>query len=386
MVRMNSAFAAALLLTGVSVAQAQEDTLSVRQNVYPSQVQGGYYPPTGYPGVYPGAYPGVYPGAYPGAYPGYPPVGYPGAFPGGYPGQQQQGVPLNAQGMAGQSVIRDPVSGQMLQAPTGAGSNVVVDPSVYLRGQTPDKRGPQVPPGSGLGGQGPARKELVRKTARTAGIRDGYAQEAERINDSLNKMANWLDRKYPFPSLMINNHIVPPVVILTNSRVEKNGPQILELTLGRFQIITPAKVTAQAPSWRSYLFMQSDPDSGVDLRPHSKEDGNAWQSGYSEGQKVGIAEARSYFEEAERRMRRDYEGMARYHDLASRGAVSMPVASQKSKALQISKDGRVALRGSQTIKIVVSPTFNGKAGASAFPVGSADVTMRNVPVPIAKGQ
>jgi defect-in-organelle-trafficking protein DotC len=197
-------------------------------------------------------------------------------------------------------------------------------------------------------------------------------------------MANWLDRTYPFPSLMINEHIVPPVVILTNSRVEKNGPQILELTLGRFEIATPARVTAQAPSWRTYLFMQSDPENGVDLRPHSKADDGAWKRGYKEGQSIGIAEARSYFEEAERRMRRDFEGMARYHDLASRGAITMPIASQKSKALQISRDGRVALRGSKTIKIVVSPTFRGKAGAGAFPVGSADVTTRNIPVPVAK--
>lgn len=384
MVRMNGAFAAAILMAGVSVAHAQEDTLPVRQNVYPNQVTaypGGYQPPVAYPNMYPMGYPGYpavgYPGVYPGAYPG----GYPGAYPG-----QQQGVMLNQPGMAGQSVIRDPASGQMLQAPTGAGSNVVVDPSVYMRGQTPDRRGPQVPPGSGLGGQGPARKEMVKKTARTAGIRDGYAQEAQRINASLNKMAGWLDRTYPFPSLMINDHIVPPVVVLTNSRVEKNGPQILELTLGRFEIVTPARVTAQAPSWRTYLFMQSDPENGIDLRPHSKEDSTAWQSGYKEGQSIGIAEARSYFEEAERRMRRDYEGMARYHDLASRGAISMPIASQKSKALQISRDGRVALRGSKTIKIVVSPTFRGKAGVDAFPVGSADVTMRNVPVPIAKGK
>jgi defect-in-organelle-trafficking protein DotC len=379
---MNGAFAAALLMTGMSVAQAQEDTLPVRQNVYPNQVStypgypaGGYYPaypPVGYPGVYPGSYPGSYPGGYPG--------GYPGAYPG------QQGASFNAQGQAGQSIIRDPASGQMLTAPNGSGSNVVVDPSVYMRGQTPNKRGPQVPPGSGLGGQGPARKEMVRKTARTAGIRDGYAQEAERINGSLNKMAGWLDRTYPFPSLMINQHIVPPVVVLTNNRVEKNGPQVLELTLGRFEIATSARLTAQAPSWRTYLFMQSDPDSGVDLRPRTKEDGTAWNSGYSEGQSVGIAEARAYFEEAERRMRRDFEGMARYHDLAARGAISMPIASQKSRALQISRDGRVALRGSQTIKIVVNPTFGSKAGADAFPVGSADVTMRNVPVPVAKGK
>ncbi|MCT6839308.1 MAG: hypothetical protein M3036_16825, partial [Bifidobacteriales bacterium] len=132
MVRMNGAFAAAILMTGVSLAHAQEDTLPVRQNVYPNQVTaypGGYQPPVAYPNMYPMGYPGYpavgYPGVYPGVYPG----GYPGAYPG-----QQQGVMLNQPGMAGQSVIRDPASGQMLQAPTGAGSNVVVDPSVYMRG------------------------------------------------------------------------------------------------------------------------------------------------------------------------------------------------------------------------------------------------------------
>ncbi|MGN5512775.1 hypothetical protein ACLJCI_09180, partial [Campylobacter coli] len=65
---MNGAFAAAILMAGVSVAHAQEDTLPVRQNVYGNQVYqnqvsafpGGYYPQQTmvYPGMYPGAYPG----------------------------------------------------------------------------------------------------------------------------------------------------------------------------------------------------------------------------------------------------------------------------------------------------------------------------------------
>lgn len=365
----------AALIAG-SPALAQEDASPVRQTVYPPA--GAYpqaypgYPPVGYPG-YPPAYPG-----YPGGYPGYP------GYPGGYPQQLTPNYPqldVQRQGLAGQNVIRDPATGQMLQAPGGvAGDNIEVDPRVYMRGQTPTARGPQVPPGSGLGGQGPARDQLVSRTARTAGIRDGYAAEAERINKSLVNMGSWLDQHYPFPNLMIGQYVVPPVVILTGDRVERNGPRVLELTLGRFEIYSPAKVMAQPPSWRGYLFMQSDPSNGIALRPRTKEDGKAWDKGYGAGLAVGIAEARASFEEAERRMRRDYEGMMRYHDLASRGAISLPKTVETGKALVVSRNGTIALRGMKRIEVVVSPTFRAKAGAEAYPVGSADVTIRRQPV------
>jgi len=369
----------------VAPAAAQNGTEEgpVRQNVYGDQPPG--YPPTAYPGYPPVAYPppGYPPVAYPppgyppAAYPGYPPPGYP---PPGYP--PYPGYPPNADpqatgpGLPGQNVIRDPATGEMISAGQGAAPGVDIDPAVNLRGQTPTARGPQLPPGSGLGGQGPARFEMVKRTARTAGIRDGYAQEAERINASLVDMNGWLDSTYPFPRLMIGQYVVPPVVVLTGDRVERNGPRVLELTLGRFEIYSPARVTAQAPSWRNYLHMQSDPYTGVNLRPRTEDDAKSWDKGYKAGLAVGVAEARAYFEEAERRMRRDYEGMVRFHDLLRRGAVSLPQSVTTGKALVVRANGQIALRGMKRIEITVSPRFQQSAGADAFPVGSADVTMR----------
>ena len=53
---------------------------------------------------------------------------------------------------------------EMITAGQGADKRIEVDPAVRLRGQTPTWRGPQPSPGSGLGGQGPARDELVGRT------------------------------------------------------------------------------------------------------------------------------------------------------------------------------------------------------------------------------
>ena len=104
--------------------------------------------------------------------------------------------------------------------------------------------------------------------------------------------------------------------------------------------------------------------------------------GYQAGVAVGVKEARAYFEEAERRMRRDFEGMVRFHDLAQRGAISLPQTVMNGKALYVGKGGQLALRGLKRIQITVSPRFKAGAGAEAFPVGSADVTVRGrTPVP-----
>jgi defect-in-organelle-trafficking protein DotC len=114
----------------------------------------------------------------------------------------------------------------------------------------------------------------------------------------------------------------------------------------------------------------------VDLHPRSKEDEKSWDKGYRDGMATGVAEARASFKEAVRRMRRDYEGMLRYHDLARRGAISMPSTVENGRALRVSKNGTVALVGMRRIELVVTPKFRPQAGAGSFPVGSADVTMR----------
>lgn len=382
-VRLVLTLATGISLAAVSVGMAQEQT-TVRQNVYSGVPNYPSYP-QGYP-QYP-SYPAYPPYAAP-MYPGYPPPGYPGGYPGypggapgGYPGYDQGPTALGP-GAVGQSVVRDPSTGEMITAGQGADKRIEVDPAVRLRGQTPTWRGPQPSPGSGLGGQGPARDELVGRTGRTAGIRDGYAQESERINAAILKQADWLDRTYPFPQLMVSQYVVPPVVILTGDRVEQNGPKVLDLTLGRFEIYSQARLTAQPPSWRNYLHMQSDPSNGITLRPRTERDQKEWDKAYQAGVAVGVKEARAYFEEAERRMRRDFEGMVRFHDLAQRGAISLPQTIMNGKALYVGKGGQLALRGLKRIQITVSPRFKAGAGAEAFPVGSADVTVRGrTPVP-----
>lgn len=369
------ALAASISATALSAARAQEEQSPVRQNVYSNVPNTGAAAYPAYPAypTYPPVYPGYPPMGYPPVYPGYPPMGYPPGYP-----QMDQGPTALGPGMPGQSVVRDPSTGEMITAGQGADKRIEVDPAVNLRGQTPTWRGPQVPPGSGLAGQGPARDELVERTARTAGIRDGYAQEAERINAALLKQSAWLDSTYPFAQLMINKYVVPPVVVLTGDRVERNGPNVLDLTLGRFEIYSQARLTAQPPSWRTYLHMQSDPYNGIALRPRTEKDQKVWDGSYKSGQAVGIKEARAYFEEAERRMRRDFEGMVRFHDLARKGAISLPQTVMNGKALVVSRDGQVALRGLKRIQLTVSPRFKAGAGADAFPVGSADVTVRGL--------
>lgn len=370
-IRLVMTLATGISLAAMSAGMAQEQT-TVRQNVY-----GGVPNYPAYP-QYP-QYP-TYPQAYP-AYPSYPPYGAP-AYPGYPPPGYDQGPTALGPGAVGQSVVRDPSTGEMITAGQGADKRIEVDPAVRLRGQTPTWRGPQPSPGSGLGGQGPARDELIGRTGRTAGIRDGYAQESERINAAILKQADWLDRTYPFPQLMISQYVVPPVVILTGDRVEQNGPKVLDLTLGRFEIYSQARLTAQPPSWRNYLHMQSDPSNGISLRPRTERDQKEWDKGYQAGVSVGVKEASAYFEEAERRMRRDFEGMVRFHDLAQRGAVSLPQTVMNGKALYVGKGGQLALRGLTRIQITVSPRFKAGAGAEAFPVGSADVTVRGrTPVP-----
>jgi defect in organelle trafficking protein DotC len=311
---------------------------------YP-QFPSGYFPAQGLPGVY---QPALLPPTCP---PGYP-AGYAGCVPPQAGGPQLPGLPQTVDMIPG----RNP-------APTSPSDNIIVDRSVYARGQTPNPD-VQAPTGSGLGGQGDARFDMVERLGRNAGIISGYAQESSRINVTLRKQMRMIDAKYNFEQLMIGRFVVPPVVGLSHSNVDKSTGRILHLSMGRYEIYEDAKVSAQPPSWRTYLFMQSQPVEEYPPQLRTAKDEKVYYEAYKRGIKAGVQEARASFEAAERRMRRDYAGMSRFHKLYKAGAITLPKSVTNGQAFKIMDDGRVVLVGMKTIRISVNSRFTRNAKPS----------------------
>lgn len=305
---------------------------------------GGAYAPPGY-----GGYGGGYGGA---GYGGYPPLGYYG--PGGVaqanalnqiansprylPGQDSQPFPPNV----GDS------------QPAGAPPHPAnADFSRYSAGVFGDANRPT---------------KVVQRTARTAGIQDGYLEESKRIAAYLDtpEIAARLEAKYPFPAVMIGADIVPPVVSELRDVRQTSTRTLLVTALGSFEIVRDARVTVIPPNWRDYLTVTPPPESRTTWTPPKDDAEKAnWEIGYKGGLEIGIAQARAAFDDGLGRLDRDFLGMRRYGELAAAGAVSLPIVKVRAAGLKVGKDSRSAAVDQRLLKIVVAPKFVSAAVPSA---------------------
>ncbi|WP_091754497.1 type IV secretory system conjugative DNA transfer family protein [Methylobacterium sp. ap11] len=210
--------------------------------------------------------------------------------------------------------------------------------------------------------------KVVQRTARSAGIQDGYRDESRRIADYLDSpgISARLDARYPFPTVMIGADIVPPVVSELRDVRQTPTRTLLVTTLGSFEIVRDARVTVQPPNWRDYLTVTPPPEAKTTWTPPKGEvEKNNWEVGYAGGLEVGIAQARAAFDDGLARLDRDFSGMRRYGELAAAGAVSLPLVKVRATGLKVGKDGRSAAVDQRLLKIVVAPKFVGAAGPAA---------------------
>lgn len=336
------------------------------QSVAPAYVQpGGYGGGYGYnpPGVY-GGYGGGYGAGYgaPGygapGYAGYPPPGYYG--PGGVAQAQVLGAIANAPQV---------LPGQYGQTP--------FPPNQADQTNAPAPPHPENPNFSrysaGVFGDANRPTKVVQRTARSAGIQAGYAEESRRIADYLATpaIAARLDARYGFEALMVGPDIVPPVVSELREVRRTPARTVLVTTIGSFEILRDARVAVTPPNWRDYLTVAPPPEPAPTWSPPKGAEEQAnWDVGYKGGLALGIDQARDAFDDGLARLERDHSGMRRYHDLAAQGAVSLPVVQAKGTALRLGRDGRSAAIGERVVKLVVAAKFQPPAkAASAAAVG-----------------
>ena len=204
--------------------------------------------------------------------------------------------------------------------------------------------------------------KVVQRTARTAGIQDGYIEESHRIATYLDTpaLSACLDARYPFASVMVGPDIVAPVITELRDVRQTPNRTLLVTTLGSFEIVREARVTVLPPNWRDYLTVAPPPESRPTWTvPKGEAEKLNWEVGYKDGLVIGIAQARAAFDDGMARLDRDFTGMRRYGDLAAQGAVSLPLVKVRATALKVGRNGRSAAVDQRLLKIVVSPKFVG---------------------------
>lgn len=215
--------------------------------------------------------------------------------------------------------------------------------------------------------RGRIRDEVLQEAARGVGTRRGFAEEIQRIDASLEKTyGQALDEHYDFRAVIIDAHVVPPVIMELHKVREQGGERLLYLTLGAFEIVKPARLVIAPPSWRDYLDVSAAADSlPSTVAPQDTREQSIWDAALADGLVTGIHEARATFEENLNRLDRDYQGMVRYHELARQGAISLPKINVSARKVRITDNGTRAFIGEQILTLRIMPKFRA-ARAAAF--------------------
>lgn len=175
------------------------------------------------------------------------------------------------------------------------------------------------------------RMDAIRDTAMSIGARTALAWRGEQINQMLDTQSQHLSQVFNFQGLVLNDDILPPVLLESRNALTIDNPQNLRVADRTYQIIKQAHFVSVPPTWREYLVMdQSRPEApDVSLLPSTDEERTAWQDGIVKGWEDGIKQANMIYEENLSRLKRDYQGMVRYRRLLAQNMVSAPQVAHR---------------------------------------------------------
>jgi defect in organelle trafficking protein DotC len=175
------------------------------------------------------------------------------------------------------------------------------------------------------------RMDAVRDTAMSLGARTALAWRGEQINQMLASQAGYLNGVFNFQGLVLDDGILPPVLLESRNALTMDNPQNLRVADRTYQIIKQAHFVSVAPSWRDYLMMdQTRPEApDISLLPSTDDERAAWQQGIVKGWEDGVKQANMIYDENLARLKRDYQGMVRYRMLLAQNMVSAPQVAHR---------------------------------------------------------
>lgn len=177
---------------------------------------------------------------------------------------------------------------------------------------------------------GNVRQQALREAAETLGAQAGLQWRAEQIDCLLKEQRVRLDDIYNFRSLMLRDHVAPPVLAEGRQAVNLASFESIRAADVVYRIVRPPRFVTAAPNWREYLWLRytrpEDPD--VSLLPKNREEAAYWNCFVKQGWDHGVDQANQIFVANLNRLNRDYLGMILYHRLYSQRMVSAPFVSK----------------------------------------------------------
>lgn len=279
----------------------------------------------------------------------------------GYPcGKDEQvfaGLSLNGQDTAAQEASRQKSSGK-IQARE---MQELLDLDASKARSWQEKQDPNWDAGrdagrdSGTDSTLSLRDRMVRDAARTISFQKAVALRYAELNKACEERADLLGSIFSFSSLLIDGHILPPVLGFAgpvHTLHDKDSASSVDET---YTIRAQARLVSTAPSWRDYLTQHFD---ALEIRPEclpkTSKERSIWQDAVKSGWAQGTAQAEEVFQQNMDRLTADYRGMLRFTMLHKRGLVSLPVMARGHIPIRV---GRTTLDINQTVFRLTRPSL-----------------------------
>lgn len=172
----------------------------------------------------------------------------------------------------------------------------------------------------------PIRLQAIKEAAMTLGARGALAWRSMQINHTLENESQYLGHVFNFSQLLINNDVLPPVITQADDSLNLSNNDAIRTSSKIYKIISPARFTTTAPTWRSYLWMSYKKPSLPDhsLLPTTRAEAYVWNHYFKQGWKTGLEQANDIFAVNLNRLKRDYLGIVLYRKLLAQHMVSAP--------------------------------------------------------------
>ena len=207
------------------------------------------------------------------------------------------------------------------------------------------------------------RYHALRDTALGIGARAGLYFRAQQLNKLLTRHERELDRIFNFRPLLLEDHILPPVLLEGRQILNQNSEQEIQLADRTYQIIQQAKFVTTAPTWRDYIWMEFKkpelPDAS--LLPKNSGESAVWRVAIGDGWQAGIQQADSIFMEKLGHIKRDFNGFILYRTLLAQHIVSKPFVAKTELGVVGGNDAMSV--GEKVLRITALPQLQSNSAA-----------------------
>ncbi len=205
---------------------------------------------------------------------------------------------------------------------------------------------------------GKIREMALKETALSLGAQSGLAWRAKIIDDQLVKQTRSLDAIYDFNALVLENNVLPPVLLEGRNTLNLADMQTIRVSDRMYKVAKQAHFITTPPNWRLYLWMdyQKPEYPNITLLPTNKQERQIWCFYVEKGWKNGIEQANIILEESIARIKEDFNGMILYRKLLAMNMVSPPYVSNTS--LGVTGDGGEIHIDDRVLRITALPALN----------------------------